>query len=304
MTNRDLLHEALEKIHYYIKGKKPQITIAMSTILSKGHLLIEDHPGVGKTTLAKTLAAIFGMDFKRVQCTSDLLPGDLTGVTYFNQKSHEFAFRKGPIFTDFLLLDELNRAQPKTQSAFLEALEERQVTHDSQTYPLSEHYVVVATKNPHEEVGTFRLPVSQLDRFAASISLGYPDSVIERDILRAKDRKLELPQAMISIEQLLQLQKQVLDVTISDELLDEIQSLIALTRQKDRFLTGLSTRGAIALVRLTQAFAMLQGRDYAKPEDLRHTLKPVLRHRILKIDGKELSNEEIWQLHEETDPIT
>jgi MoxR-like ATPase len=308
MTNKNsfqsyskLLNNAIKNINKIVKGKEKQIQIAISTIIAKGHLLIEDHPGVGKTTLAKTLASTFGMDFKRIQCTSDLLPGDLIGITYFNQKTREFLFKKGPVFTEFLLLDELNRAQPKTQSALLEAMEERQISHDLETYQLPDYYMVVATKNPYEEIGTFKLPLSQLDRFTASISLGHPDQSVEREILKSVDLSDKKIETIISIEQLIAIQELVPTITLSETILDEIQEIIAYTRKKDYFLSGISTRGAKSFVRLLQGYALVQGRDYVKPEDLRDTLECVLVHRIVTKDGKTVTQKDIQKFYEETD---
>ena len=296
-----LLHKAIENINKQVKGKNKQIEIAMSTIIARGHLLIEDQPGVGKTTLAKTIAATFGMDFKRIQATSDLLPGDLIGITYFNQKSREFVFKKGPIFTEFLLLDELNRAQAKTQSALLEVMEERQVSHDMQTYKLPDYYMVVATKNPYEEIGTFKLPLSQLDRFTTSISLGYPEKSVEREILKRTDIQQSQAKSIISIEELVKIQKLVPQITLSDTILDEIQDIIAYTREDENFLSGISTRGALSFVRLLQGYAFLHGRDYVKPEDIRDTLESVLRHRIVTKDSKAINQTDIDRFYAQID---
>jgi len=265
-----------------ILGKERAIRLAMACILARGHLLIEDVPGVGKTTLSHALARLLGLDYQRIQFTSDLLPADVIGVSIFDRESSTFRFHAGPIFAQIILADEINRASPKAQSALLEAMEEHQVTAEGETRPLPEPFFVIATQNPLHQVGTFPLPESQLDRFLMRISLGYPDAKAERELLRGAERRdmiAHLEPAM-NAEQLLQLQAAVPQMQVSDALLDYVQQLIAQTRNSPRFTQGLSPRAGVAILRAAQAWAMMEGRRQVLPEDVQAVLPAVVGHRL------------------------
>lgn len=266
-------------------GKEQSISLALAAFFANGHLLVEDIPGVGKTTLAKTLASLLGLEFNRIQFTSDLLPSDILGVNYFDQKKSDFVFKKGPIFTQFLLADEINRSMPKTQSALLEAMEEGNVTIDGERYALQQPFFVMGTQNPFEEVGTFKLPDSQLDRFICSMSIGYPSLEAERDILLRKSPK-PLPGNTITLEDIKKIQDAVTQVHLSDTLLDYLQSIITLSRNGVYFTNGLSTRGAISLAQMTRSWAYLHGRDYAIPDDVTEVAPYVCAHRLHFKEGK------------------
>jgi MoxR-like ATPase len=265
-----------------ILGKERQIRLAMACILARGHLLIEDVPGVGKTTLSHALARLLGLEYQRIQFTSDLLPADIIGVSIFDRETSTFRFHAGPIFAHIILADEINRASPKAQSALLEAMEEHQVTAEGETRKLPEPFFVIATQNPMHQVGTFPLPESQLDRFLMRISLGYPDAKAERDLLRGADRRdliSQLKPAMTQ-EQLLELQRAVPQMQVSDALLDYVQSLVHFTRHSPRFTQGLSPRAGVALLRAAQAWAMMEGRRQVLPEDVQAIVPPVVGHRL------------------------
>ncbi|HUL57441.1 MAG TPA: MoxR family ATPase [Usitatibacter sp.] len=265
-----------------ILGKERAIRLAMACILARGHLLIEDVPGVGKTTLSHALARLLGLDYQRIQFTSDLLPADVIGVSIFDRESSTFRFHAGPIFAQIILADEINRASPKAQSALLEAMEEHQVTAEGETRPLPEPFFVIATQNPLHQVGTFPLPESQLDRFLMRISLGYPDAKAERELLQGAERRdliAHLEPAM-GAEQLMQLQKAVPQMQVSDALLDYVQQLIAHTRNSPRFTQGLSPRAGVAILRAAQAWAMMEGRRQVLPEDVQAVLPAVVGHRL------------------------
>ncbi|MDA3945383.1 MAG: MoxR family ATPase [Helicobacteraceae bacterium] len=275
-----LIHTIIDEIEKVVIGKREKIELAMAAFLSGGHLLIEDMPGVGKTTLAKALAHVLGLEFGRIQFTSDLLPADIIGVNYFDVKSGEFRFKKGPIFSSILLADEINRATPKTQSALLEAMAEHQVSVENETYLLDEPFFVIATKNPYEESGVFTMPSSQLDRFVCTISLGYADRASEREILRQGD--LNRAQALKTFpkEEVMHLLALSKKVHVSDAILDLIQSIIEVTREQGLFVYGLSTRGALALLQLSKAYALIRGRDFVTPNDVTNVLEPVVIHRL------------------------
>ena len=244
-----------------ILGKERQIRLAMACILARGHLLIEDVPGVGKTTLSHALARLLGLDYQRIQFTSDLLPADIIGVSIFNRESSSFRFHPGPIFAQIILADEINRASPKAQSALLEAMEEHQVTAEGETRPLPEPFFVIATQNPMHQVGTFPLPESQLDRFLMRINLVYPDAKAERELLKGAERRdliSQLAPAMTA-EQLAELQKAVPTMQVSEALLDYVQHLINFTRHSPRFTQGLSPRAGVAILRAAQSWAMMEG---------------------------------------------
>ena len=265
-----------------ILGKHRQIRLALACLLARGHLLIEDVPGVGKTTLAHVLAKLLGLDFQRIQFTSDLLPADIIGGALFDRENSVFLFHPGPIFAQLILTDEINRASPKTQSALLEAMEERQVTAEGETRPLPEPFFVIATQNPAHQIGTFPLPESQLDRFLLRIELGYPDATAERELLKGMDRRdmiAEL-QPAITAEELAALQKQAAGVHVSDALLDYLQALIHVTRDSAVYVAGLSPRAGLALLHAAQAWAFISGRNHVLPEDIQAVLGPVVNHRL------------------------
>jgi MoxR-like ATPase len=270
---------ALGKI---ILGKPDQLKLSLSCLLAGGHLLIEDLPGMGKTTLAEALARVLGLSYQRIQFTSDMLPADIIGVSIFNPQKQDFEFRQGPVFTQLLLADEINRTTPKTQSALLEAMEEHQVTADGVTRQLSRPFFVIATQNPSSQMGTFPLPESQLDRFLMRIQLGYPDPRAERELLKGGDRRQWLAslRPLASIKELEAWQKQAGQVHVSEAVLDYLQRLIGHTRTSPNFQHGLSPRGALALLRAAQAWAFVSGRDHVLPEDVQAVLPSVAEHRL------------------------
>ena len=265
-----------------ILGKTRQIRLAMACILAKGHLLIEDVPGVGKTTLSHALARLLGLDYQRIQFTSDLLPADVIGVSIFDRESSSFRFHAGPIFAQIILADEINRASPKAQSALLEAMEEHQVTAEGETRPLPEPFFVIATQNPMHQVGTFPLPESQLDRFLMRINLGYPDAKAERELLKGAERRdlISQLQPQMTAQQLIDLQKTVPTMQVSDALLDYVQQLINHTRHSPRFTQGLSPRAGVAILRAAQSWAMMEARRQVLPEDVQAILPAVVGHRL------------------------
>jgi MoxR-like ATPase len=277
---------ALDTLGSVILGKPGQIRLCLACLLARGHLLIEDVPGVGKTTLAHALAHVLGLAWQRVQFTSDLLPADIIGVSVFDRGSQQFHFRKGPIFTQLLLADEVNRASPRTQSALLEAMEERQVSADITTYRLPDPFFVVATQNPHEQLGTYALPESQLDRFLMCVTLGYPDSQHERELLKSGERRellAQIPPAL-NPEGVVRLQQRVREIHVSDAILDYTQSLIAKTRERADLKLGLSPRAGQGLVRAAQAWAYIGARDAVLPEDVQAVLPAVVTHRLERRD--------------------
>jgi MoxR-like ATPase len=281
-SDRAALQRALASLETVILGKPRQVRLCLVCLLARGHLLIEDVPGVGKTTLAHALAHLLGLVWQRVQFTSDLLPADIIGVSVFDRSRQLFEFRKGPIFTQLLLADEVNRASPRTQSALLEAMEERQVSADLTTYPLPEPFFVVATQNPHEEVGTFALPESQLDRFLMRVTLGYPDATHERELLKSGARRELLPAmtAAVSSAALLRIQQAVRAVHIADAILDYTLALIARTRARADLKLGLSPRAGQGLIHAAQAWAYLENRAAVMPEDVQAVLPAVIAHRL------------------------
>lgn len=265
-----------------LRGKPEVVRMSTVCLLARGHLLIEDVPGVGKTTLAQAMARSVDCGFHRLQCTSDMLPGDILGVTVYNSKTGEFEFKPGPIFTNFLLADEINRATPKTQSALLEAMNERQITIDAKTLPLAQPFLVIATQNPVEHHGTYPLPESQLDRFLMRIKVGYPDPESERDIIRnhALERASQMT-PVLSREELLELQAAVEQVRVDDSLVGYMLSIVDQTRTHSQLALGVSPRAAQSLYRASQALAMIEGRDYAIPDDIKRLAVPVFAHRVV-----------------------
>lgn len=274
-----------DQISTIIVGKRSQIEDCIACLLAGGHLLIEDVPGVGKTTLAHALAVSLGLRFSRVQFTADLMPSDLVGVSVFERSKESFLFHPGPVFTQVLLADEINRAGPKTQSALLEAMEEHQVSVEGETRPLPRPFFVIATQNPTDQLGTYPLPESQLDRFLMCITLGYPDRLSERSLLAGEDRRhiIERLGAVMNPEQLLEAQAAVQTVSVSDALLDYLQALIAATRSGQWFVEGLSPRAGIAILRAARARALLARRDYVAPDDLQAILPQTAAHRLVPV---------------------
>jgi len=285
MDAQHKLKSLLDQLNTVIVGKSSQIQDCVACLLAGGHLLIDDVPGVGKTTLAHALARTFGLQFSRVQFTSDLMPSDLSGVSIYERGKEAFVFHPGPIFAQVLLADEINRASPKTQSALLEAMEEKQVTIEGETRPLPLPFFVIATQNPLDQLGTYALPESQMDRFLMRISLGYPDRMAERELLMGHDRRdiVERLPSLLSHAELHQLQQQVLAVHAADPLLDYVQDLIAATRSGQWFLQGLSPRAGIAVVRASKAQALLSGRAYVAPDDVQAILPQTIAHRLIPL---------------------
>ena len=273
------LEQSLARV---IRGKAEAVRLSVVCLLARGHLLIEDVPGVGKTTLAHTLARSLDSGFHRIQFTSDMLPSDVVGVTVYNSPREEFEFKPGPIFTNFLLADEINRTTPKTQSALLEAMNERQVTIDGNSYPLPEPFMVIATQNPVEYHGTYPLPESQLDRFLMRIEMGYPDAASEREILRS------FPAAQIQAEadpaasgaDVIELQREVEDVKVDDSVVDYLMTIVEKTRSHEHLALGVSPRGSMALYRAAQALAHVEGFDYVTPHHVKRLVVPVFAHRM------------------------
>jgi len=285
MEAQEKLKKLLDQLNTVIVGKPSQVRDCVACLLAGGHLLIEDVPGVGKTTLAHALARAFGLQFSRVQFTADLMPSDLSGVSIYDRGKESFVFHPGPVFAQVLLADEINRASPKTQSALLEAMEEKQVTIEGETRALPSPFFVIATQNPHDQLGTFALPESQLDRFLMRISLGYPDRAAERALLTGQDRRdmVENLDNTLSLIELESLQQQVLDIHAAEPLLDYVQDLVAATRSGRWFLQGLSPRAAIAIVRAAKAQALLSGRDYVAPDDVQAVFPQTAAHRLIPV---------------------
>ena len=281
------LHELVSQIATIIVGKRAQIEDCVACMLAGGHLLIEDVPGVGKTTLAHAIAVSLGLRFSRTQFTADLMPSDLIGVSVYERTREAFVFHAGPVFAQVLLADEINRAGPKTQSALLEAMEEHQVTVEGETRALPAPFFVIATQNPTDQLGTFPLPESQLDRFLMCISLGYPDRKSERELLAGGDRREAVARlgTVMSPAELLVAQKRVHEVHASDALLDYLQSLIQATRSGEWFVEGLSPRAGVAVLRAARARALLGGRDYVAPDDIQYILPQTIAHRLVPVSG-------------------
>ncbi len=287
---------AIEEIEHFFIGKRHVVELALACLISRGHLLLEDIPGVGKTTLALAVAKVFGLEFKRMQFTSDLMPSDITGSFIFDQSKGEFVFKKGPIFTNVFLADEINRAPPKTQSALLEAMAEKQVTADGNTFPLPSPFFVVATQNPVEQYGTFPLPESQKDRFSVRLRIGYPERETEKEILKGDDplQGVKAMKPVLRKEDLEDLQKKADNCYVSDDVIDYVLDIVQRTREHPSILTGVSTRGAMQLLRVSRAMALLRGRDFVIPDDVRDVAPFVLGHRIVpreEADGESVLRE-------------
>jgi len=276
------LQEAQAAVNQILLGKDHQVNLAFCCLLARGHLLIEDVPGVGKTTLAHAMARVIGSDYQRIQFTSDLLPADILGVSIYKRERDVFELHPGPIFSQVILADEINRATPKTQSALLEGMAERQVTIENETYALPDPFFVMATQNPLDLVGTFPLPDSQLDRFLLSFAIGYPDPKAERALLMAEDRAslLERTGQMLTPEEIRALQQDCDAVHVSGNLLDYVQALLAETRDERWFESGLSPRAGLALLAAARAHAFLDGRDFVAPEDVKALFPALSRHRL------------------------
>ncbi|MDP2430822.1 MAG: MoxR family ATPase [Pseudomonadota bacterium] len=284
------LQQALAQVNRVVLGKENQVRLCMACLLARGHLLIEDAPGVGKTTLAHALARTLGLEFHRIQFTSDLLPADILGAAIYDRESAQFSFHPGPIFAQVILADEINRASPKAQSALLEAMEEGQVSIEGETRPLPSPFFVIATQNPSDQAGAFPLPDSQLDRFLMRIRLGYPDHAAERALLQGRDRRdmlASLP-AILNPADFTRLQQEVQAVHVADALLDYLQALLASSRTDSRFAAGLSPRAGLGFLHAAQAWAYLQGRAFVQPEDVRAVLPALVPHRLFPAVG--LSN--------------
>ncbi|MFO1261884.1 MAG: MoxR family ATPase [Rhodoferax sp.] len=285
MDAQHTLKALLAQLNTVIVGKSAQIQDCVACLLAGGHLLIDDVPGVGKTTLAHALSRSFGLQFARVQFTSDLMPSDLTGVSIYERGKESFVFHPGPIFAQVLLADEINRASPKTQSALLEAMEEHQVTVEGETRALPQPFFVIATQNPLDQLGTYALPESQMDRFLMRISLGYPDRAAERALLTGQDRRdlVEHLPSLLQHGELQALQQAAQAVHVADALLDYVQDLIAATRNGQWFLQGLSPRAGIAVLRAARAQALLCGRNYVAPDDVQAILPQTIAHRLIPV---------------------
>lgn len=279
---RAKLEACLAGINQIVLGKEPQVRLALTCLLARGHLLVEDLPGMGKTTLSHALAQILGLEFQRIQFTSDLLPGDILGTSVFDRDSGQFVFHPGPIFAELILADEINRATPKSQSALLEAMEEGQVTIEGATRPLPEPFFVIATQNPVSSGGTFALPESQLDRFLMRLSLGYPAQAAEKALLLGDSRRdlLTRLEPLLDHAGLLAIQQAVTQVRVSDALVDYVLRLVEATRTQPQFAWGLSPRASLALLAAARAWAFLAGRDYVIPEDVQAVLPTVVGHRL------------------------
>ena len=279
---KELIQRLMGSLNGVLLGKEEQVKLALACLFARGHLLIEDLPGMGKTLLSHALAKVLGLSYNRIQFTSDVLPADVIGTSIFDKNTAEFRFIEGPLFAQVVLADEINRATPKSQSALLEAMEERQVTAEGVTRPLPEPFFVIATQNPATQTGTFPLPESQLDRFLMRIELGYPEPDAERELLRGGDRrkKLELLDAIADLESLAGLQSAVDDVRVSDPLLEYVQRLVGYSRRGGEFAFGLSPRGALALLHSARAWALIHDRRHVVPEDVQAVLPSVVEHRV------------------------
>lgn len=276
------IEQLLDSANQVILGKERQIRLAVCCLLAKGHLLIEDIPGVGKTTLSHTLAKLMGLKYQRIQFTSDILPADIIGASIFDADKHEFKFHQGPIFNQMILADEINRSTPKAQSALLEAMEERQVTVEGETYSLPAPFFVIATQNPAHQIGTFPLPESQLDRFLMRIELGYPSPAAERELLTGQHRytMIESLSTQLPPELLIQIQAETSKLFVSDALLNYLQAIIAFTREAPEYDTGLSPRAGLALLNAAKVWAYMAHRDAVLPEDVQSVLAAVAGHRL------------------------
>jgi MoxR-like ATPase len=297
-TIADIVSAMTHALNSIVLGKEASVKLCLACLLARGHLLIEDLPGMGKTTLAHGLGKVLGLNFQRIQFTSDLLPGDVLGVSVFNPKVSEFEFRPGPVFTQILLADEINRTSPKTQSALLEAMSENQVTVDGITRALDRHFFVIATQNSQHQTGTFPLPESQLDRFMMRISLGYPDPAAERELLRGVNPKQRLDSLapVLNHKELEAIQAAVSKVTASDQLLDYLQRLLAYTRESGEFSHGLSPRAALAWLHCAKAWALINHRKHVLPDDIQQLMLPVVGHRLLPAEQEAVARQAVEKI--------
>jgi MoxR-like ATPase len=279
---KNLADQVTEQVGQIILGKDREIRLAFACLLARGHLLIEDVPGVGKTLLARSLAVVLGFDYRRIQFTSDMLPADIIGVSIFDQNTSTFRFNRGPLFAELVLADEVNRATPKSQSALLEAMEEQQITVDGETYHLPDPFFVIATQNPSHQIGTFPLPESQLDRFLMRICLGYPPESDERELLSGPDRRSALKkiEPLISKQQIADMQAATQDIHVSDAILDYTQALVRFTREAPELEIGLSPRGAVDLIGAARCWALISGHGGVRPEDIKAVFSAVASHRL------------------------
>ncbi|MEH6357714.1 MAG: MoxR family ATPase [Pseudomonadales bacterium] len=277
-----LIDQIITEVGTVLLGKEQEIKLALTCLFSRGHLLIQDLPGMGKTTLSHALGHALGLDYKRIQFTSDMLPADILGVSIFDQQNGQFEFHQGPVFTQLLLADEINRTTPKTQSALLEAMEEKQVTIEGETRKLDENFFVIATQNPVAQAGTFPLPESQLDRFLMRISLGYPNPQAERELFMGLNprEKMASIQPCLTLDELQKIQQAAQQVFISEAVLDYVQAVVKYTRTHSEFAYGVSPRGALALVHCAKTWAFIDGRNHVLPEDVQTVMLPVLNHRV------------------------
>lgn len=288
------LEKPLETLNKVILGKDNEIRLALSCLFANGHLLIEDQPGMGKTTLSQALAKTLGLSYQRIQFTSDLLPADLLGVSIFDKDTQSFNFHRGPVFSQLLLGDEINRATPRTQSALLEVMEEYQVTIDSETYHLPKPFFVIATQNPSSQLGTFPLPESQLDRFLMRLEMGYPNAASERELLTGTPRSnvLETLQATLDVNEVISIQQYIQQIHVADALLDYVQEILRFTRESNQFKTGLSPRAGLALLSAARAWAALHGHEYVLPEDIQAVVANVITHRLQNTNETKTSSAE------------
>lgn len=285
----------LEQLNKVVLGKPFQVKLAVVCLLAKGHLLIEDLPGMGKTTLGQAMAKVFGLDFQRIQFTSDILPADIVGANIYDREKAAFEFHPGPVFSQLVLADEINRATPKAQSALLEAMEEQQVTVEGHTYELPSPFFVIATQNPTHQIGTYPLPESQLDRFLFKINLGYPDPELEKVLLRGESGRTKMHQleSLLDLDTLLSLQAKVEALTVTDHLLQYVMDLVQATRQSPDFAHGLSPRAGLAVVSAAKAWAFLDGRDYVLPDDIQQIFLAAARHRLQSVKTSSASTLEL-----------
>jgi MoxR-like ATPase len=298
---RSIAERVIENVEKVILGKDQEVRLTMVALLCEGHLLIEDVPGVGKTMLARAIARSIGCTYRRIQFTPDMLPSDVTGVSVFNQKTQEFEFRPGPLMAQIVLADEINRATPKTQSAMLEAMEERQMTVDGRTYEMERPFLVLATQNPIEYEGTFPLPEAQIDRFMMRLRLGYPEKRHEIEILdkQARRHPIELLDQVVSVEELVAAQEATKDIYIDDAVKEYIVDLVTVTRDHPDVYLGASPRGSLAVFRAARAWAAINGRDFVLPDDVKFLAEPTLAHRLIVSPSARIKNVDTRQIIED-----